>query len=85
MPLTMLSIGSVIELDGVLGLEAVGPDVDIDHRHRNLRLLLARQGDQRDEAEANAASSSSGVSGEVMKARVRLPAMPRPEGFAFTA
>ena len=34
---------------------------------------------------AKAAISSSGVSGDVMKARVRLPAMPMPEEFAFTA
>ena len=39
------------ELDGVLGLEAVGRDEDIDHRHRDLRLFLARQSDERDEAE----------------------------------
>ena len=39
------------ELHRVLGLEAVGRDVDVDHRHRDLRLLLARQRDQRDEAE----------------------------------
>ena len=39
------------ELDRVLGLEAVGADMDVDHRHRDLRLFLARQGDQRDDAE----------------------------------
>ena len=30
------------EAHAVLGLEAVGPDRDIDHRHRDLRLFLAR-------------------------------------------
>ena len=39
------------ELHRVLGLEPVGADVDVDHRHGDLRLLLARQRDQRDEAE----------------------------------
>ena len=39
------------ELDGVLGLQAVGLDDDIDHRHGNLRLFLARQGHEREQAE----------------------------------
>ena len=39
------------ELDRVLGLEAVGANAHIDHRNRDLRLLLARQRHQGDKAE----------------------------------
>ena len=39
------------ELHRVLGLQPVGADVDVDHRHGDLRLFLARQLDERDEAE----------------------------------
>ena len=39
------------QLDGVLGPQPVGAHVDVDHRHRDLRLLLARQRDQRHDAE----------------------------------
>ena len=38
------------ELDGVAGLVAVGGDQDIHHRNADLRLLLARQGKQRQRA-----------------------------------
>ena len=35
------------QLDGVRRLEAVGRHMDIDHRHRDLRVFLPRQGDER--------------------------------------
>ena len=36
------------ELDRLVGLVAVGRDDDVDHRHADLRLLLARQRDDGD-------------------------------------
>ena len=39
------------ELDGIFRLQPVGRDVEVHHGHGDLRLLLARQGDQRDEPE----------------------------------
>ena len=38
------------QLHRIFGLETVGADMDVDHRHRDLRLFLARQGDQGHEA-----------------------------------
>ena len=38
------------ELDGVFGAIAVGLHDDIHHGHADLRLFLARQGDERDGA-----------------------------------
>ncbi len=38
------------ELDRVLGLVAVGRHHDVDHRHADLRLFLARQRDERERA-----------------------------------
>ena len=38
------------ELDRLVGLVAVGLDDDVDHRHADLRLLLARQRDEGDRA-----------------------------------
>ncbi len=35
----------------ILGLEPIGADLDVHHRHGNLRLLLARQHDKRDAAQ----------------------------------
>ena len=39
------------QLYRVLGPQPVGAHVDVDHRHRDLRLLLARQRDQRHQTE----------------------------------
>src|SRR5690606_41667459 len=39
------------ELDGILCLEAIGAHEDVDHRHRDLRFFLARQGNERQQAE----------------------------------
>ena len=36
------------KLDRLVGLVAVGPDENVDHGHADLRLLLARQRDERD-------------------------------------
>ena len=38
------------QFDRVVGLVAVGRDHDVDHRHADLRLFLARQRDERDRA-----------------------------------
>ncbi len=39
------------EFHRILGLEPVGAHGDVHHRHGNLRLLLARQGQRRDDAQ----------------------------------
>ena len=44
----------------ILGLEPIGADLDVHHRHRNLRLLLARQHDKRDAAERQGRKQEKG-------------------------
>ena len=39
------------ELDGILRLQPVSGDANVDHRHRDLRLLLSRQRDEGDQPE----------------------------------
>ena len=51
---------------------------DVDHRHDDLRLFLARQRQHRERAERDRAAMKSGVSGERMKAAARRPAAPVP-------
>ena len=50
------------ELGGVGGLQARRADLDVDHRHRDLRLLLARQRDEGDDPERHAALLAAGAS-----------------------
>ena len=48
------------ELHRVLGLEAIGLDEDVDHWHGDLRLLLARQREQRHEADREGGEQEQG-------------------------
>ena len=51
MPLTMVSSGSVTSLTASSAFSPLAGDDDVDHGHGDLRLLLARQGHERDQAE----------------------------------
>ena len=48
------------ELDRVLGLQPVGADDDVDHRNRDLRLLLAGERDQRQDTEDEGGDQEEG-------------------------
>ena len=50
MLLTMVSSGSVTSFTASSALRPLASHEDVDHRHGNLRLLLARQGEEGDEA-----------------------------------
>ena len=60
-----------------LGAEAGHGDQHVHHRDFDLRLLLARQHDDRERAEQHDAMTISGVSLESMNVRATLPARPR--------
>ena len=72
------------ELHRVLGLQTVGAHVDVDHRHGDLRLLLARQ---RDSATSQRQKPQGGRAGQrrADEARVSRPRQPQVHGCTRTS
>ncbi len=62
---------------GIISAQAWCLDDDVDHGHGDLWFFLAGQGEQRDEAEGEGGDQEERCERDLMKARVRLPAMPR--------
>ena len=55
--------GLAHELHGIGGFQAGGGDHDVDHRHADLRLLLAGNGDQGEQADGDGRQQEQGRQG----------------------